>query len=424
MYADGHPMCTVYTSERGIMVTVPTPSLHVTADGRQTWKVRYRIHGRATSRTFRETDTITPESAQRAALAFADMLAKLGPEGADRALEHRLAAPTDTPTVAAWCTSHIESLSGTQDDTLGRYRAYVANDLGALAGLPVTAVQPEDVSRWVNAMARGGAAGKTVKNKHGLLSAAMGHAVRVGLIPSNPCEGTRLPRTETAPMVFLTHDEYARFLDYVPPAWQTLVAFLFGSGLRWGEATALRCGDVDLIAGTATVTRAWKRGGALGPPKSRRSRRTVQLAPETTELLRPLVENRPADAWVFTNARGGPVRHQTFHDSVWQPAVRLANGEPARPAGGATKRRDATGAPVAPAKIPLGKRPRIHDCRHTCASWLLGAGVPINYVQAHLGHESITTTVDRYGHVMPAARQAIAGAMSLALASAHPQIEP
>ena len=39
------------------------------------------------------------------------------------------------------------------------------------------------------------------------------------------------------------------------------------------------------------------------------------------------------------------------------------------------------------------------------------------------GHESITTTVDRYGHVMPAAHLAISGAMSLALTQAHPQIE-
>ncbi|MBF6333247.1 tyrosine-type recombinase/integrase [Nocardia transvalensis] len=46
-----------------------------------------------------------------------------------------------------------------------------------------------------------------------------------------------------------------------------------------------------------------------------------------------------------------------------------------------------------------GKRPRIHDLRHTCASWMLAAGVPIYVVQAHLGHESIKTTVDTYGHL-------------------------
>lgn len=401
---------------------VITPEHRVTNDGRQTWKVRYRLNGRATSRTFRELDDIPAEEARRAAYAFARSIHELGPDTADRDLEDHLTART-TPTVAQWCTTHIDSLSGIQDDTIARYHRYVANDLGHLGRRNITTIQPEDIARWVNAMAATGTAGKTIKNKHGFLSGALAHAVRANLIPANPCEGTRLPRTEVEPMVFLTHDEYAQFLTYVTPTWQPLVAFLFGTGLRWGEATALRCGDVDLTAGTVTVTRAWKRDGRIGPPKSKRSRRTVQLAPETVDTIRPLIEGRPADAWVFTNARGDRVRHQTFHDNVWQPAVRLANGEPARTGRGPGRRLDATGTPITPATVPLGKRPRPHDARHSCASWLLAAGVPINYVQAHLGHESITTTVDRYGHIMPAARQAIAGAMSLALAPAHPQIE-
>ena len=47
----------------------------------------------------------------------------------------------------------------------------------------------------------------------------------------------------------------------------------------------------------------------------------------------------------------------------------------------------------------LSKRPRIHDLRHTCASWLIQAGRPLPAIQQHLGHESITTTVGTYGHM-------------------------
>lgn len=405
------------------MGAMPTPELHITKEGRQSWKVRYRLNRKATSRTFAEREGVSAAAARRGAQTFADMIAKLGAEAAHRALEQRLSAPVGVPTVADWCSRHIEALSGVQADTLARYRGYVANDLGALAAMPVSAVTPEDVARWVNGLERTGASGKTIKNKHGFLSAAFSRAVTAGLVPSNPCKGTRLPRTEVEPMVFLTHEEYARFLDYVTPYWRPLVVTLFSTGLRWGEATALQVGDVDLDAGTISVSRAWKRNRTLGPPKSKRSRRTISIAPETIDVLRPLVEGRPADAWVFVNHRGDPVRHQTFHDNVWQPAVRLANGEPAAAGKRVARRRDAAGRVIQPATVPLGKRPRIHDARHTCASWLLGAGVPINYVQAHLGHESITTTVDRYGHVMPAARQAIAGALSLALTAAHPQLE-
>lgn len=391
-----------------------TVEAYTTSTGAPRFKVRYRLDNRSRSETF---------TTDRAATEFARLLDTFGPLEAKRILTERRGATHGTLTLRDWTTQHIDSLSGTQADTIKRYRAIARNDLGSLGPLPISSITAETVSRWVNALAAADASGKTIKNKHGFLSSVLEHAVRNGLIPSNPCKGTKLPRTETQPMVFLTHDEYARFLDYVTPYWQPLVTTLFSTGLRWSELTALRVGDVDLEQATITVTRAWKEGRILGPPKSRRSRRTISLAPETVDLLRSRVDGRPADVWLFTNTLGGPVRHQSFHDNVWQPAVRLANGEPAAAGKRIARRRDAAGNPITPAVVALGKRPRIHDGRHSCASWLLGAGVPINYVQAHLGHESITTTVDRYGHLMPAARQAISDAMSIALTQAHPQIE-
>jgi integrase len=396
-----------------------TPRSRTDRDGNVTWQVPFRLDRKQTSETFVE---------YQGAVRFAKLIDEVGPAEARRIVKVWAGASRESLSLAGWATEHVDSLTGVQDDTIKRYQAYIRNDLGRLGHLPLDAITVEAVGAWVKAIEKTGASGKTIKNKHGFLSAVMEHAVASKHVPANPCKGTRLPRTITEPMVFLTHDEYARFVGFVVPYWQPLVTTLFSTGLRWGEVTALRVGDVDLEQATATVVQAWKRDRTLGPPKSSKSRRTISLAPETVALLRPLVAARPADAYVFTNTHGGPVRHQAFHDNVWQPAVRLANGEPAKAPGPkgkrVAKRRGTDGKIIQPATLPLGKRPRIHDARHTCASWLLGAGVPINYVQAHLGHESITTTVDRYGHVMPAARQAIAGAMSFALTQAHPQIEP
>ncbi|MEU6668034.1 tyrosine-type recombinase/integrase [Streptomyces sp. NPDC046727] len=53
-------------------------------------------------------------------------------------------------------------------------------------------------------------------------------------------------------------------------------------------------------------------------------------------------------------------------------------------------------------KFGLIKRPRFHDLRHSHAAWLIAAKVPLPAIQARLGHESITTTVDRYGHLLDA----------------------
>ena len=53
----------------------------------------------------------------------------------------------------------------------------------------------------------------------------------------------------------------------------------------------------------------------------------------------------------------------------------------------------------------------MHDLRHSHASWLIAAGVPLPIIQYRLGHESIKTTSDRYGHMLPGAGDVAAAAM-------------
>ncbi len=152
------------------------------------------------------------------------------------------------------------------------------------------------------------------------------------------------------------------------------------SGARFGEATALKPGDIDLAESTVRIQRAWryvpKEGYQLGPPKTTRSTRTIDVVAATLAKLDLTGE------WVFTNSGRGwrgpatdPVRAQNFHTNAWVPAL--------------TKAREKG----------LTPRPRIHDLRHTNASWLIQAGIPLTVVQRHLGHESIQTTSDRYGHL-------------------------
>lgn len=396
-------------------VRMITPEPYTTARGEERFKVRFRMDGRETSRTFAD---------DRGARQFAALVGKLGAARAVAILDQRTAAPVGTLTLDAYARRHVDTLTGVGEGHRNRCRSILENDLADLGALPLTAVTDVDVRAWVNALEASGASGKTIGNKHGFLSSVMKHAVRDKLVSANPCEGTRLPTTARKPMCFLTPDEYARFLVYFTPTWQPLVAFLFGTGARFSEATALRVADVDLGGGMVAITKAWKDNGhRVGAPKSRMSVRTLSMAPETVEVLRPLVEGRPGSALLFTNANGARVSGQTFHDNAWQPAVRLANGEPAQAGKRISRRKDASGHPISPATVPLGKRPRPHDARHSCASWLLASGAPLNVVQAHMGHESITTTTRVYGHLLPSARTAVASALSLALSPAHPQIE-
>ena len=66
-------------------------------------------------------------------------------------------------------------------------------------------------------------------------------------------------------------------------------------------------------------------------------------------------------------------------------------------------------------EVGLAKKPRVHDLRHTNASWLIQAGVPLTVVQRHLGHESIQPTSDRYGHLDRKSSRVVADVVGNAL---------
>lgn len=342
-------------------------------DGSTYTQVRYRMGGRSGSVSFDDHSE---------ALQFDDLVTKVG---AAKALEitRIVAAPDRALTVAQWLKRHIEHLTGVDAATRQQYERYAANDINPVLGLiPLTALTPDDVSAWMNGMRKRNGdfpSGKTVANKHGFLAGSLNAAVERGLIKANPCDHTKLPRWHREEMVFLEPDEYAILSAALPEYWQPLVDFLVTSGARWSEATALKPADIDVRAGTVRIYKAWKRvdgqGYSLGPTKTKMSTRTINVP---KSVLTPL--DLSGD-WVFTNSgRGragddGVVRIHSFTPNVWHPALARAK------------------------EAGLSKRPRIHDLRHTCASWLIQAGRPLPAIQQHLGHESITTTVGTYGHM-------------------------
>lgn len=197
-------------------------------------------------------------------------------------------------------------------------------------------------------------------------------------------------------MTFLTHDEYRSLKTFFTKRWHPFLDFLVASGCRFSEATALTPADVDVVNGTVQISKAWKKtpdGYELGRPKTRRSVRTINVPTAVLEEL------DPSQDWLFTNSAGGPIRLYSWRANVWVPS--LAKARP----------KDSEN----PEKVLLEKRPRIHDLRHTNASWLIQAGVPLTVVQRHLGHESIQTTSDRYGHLDREASRVVADVVNEAL---------
>src|SRR5947209_1511336 len=112
------------------------------------------------------------------------------------------------------------------------------------------------------------------------------------------------------------------------------------------------------------------RAGRLFRRDTRRSRRTIDLAPTLRAALAK-VPSRFQAGLVFCSPDGEPINPDTFAQQDWTRALRRAEL----------------------------RRIRFHDLRHTYASLLIAQGAHPKYIQVQLGHASIQTTLDRYGHL-------------------------
>jgi integrase len=355
--------------------------------------VSYRHEGR------QRTETLTRKSD---AVKVRDLINALGPAEALARL-HGPAEEPDVPTVEVWLERHIADLTGVTDRTRADYRSHAARHITPVLGsLDVDEVTVADVARWANELEQHVSA-KTIANLRGLLSAAFGYAVDEGLRQDNPMRRLRRTRAgehERAEMVCLTPQEFSAVRAALPERWHPFATVLAGTGLRFGEAVALTVEDVDLLATTPSlrVTKALRRtpgGFEVGPPKTRRSRRTVSLPADLVDVLAPLV-TRPGGELLFVGPTGARVHHANFYNRAWSKAVGTFAGD--RVVDGKVVRGD-------------GRRPRIHDLRHSHASWLIAAGVPLPAIRDRLGHESINTTVDVYGHLLPDQHRQTAAAL-------------
>ncbi|MCH0538364.1 site-specific integrase [Streptomyces sp. MUM 203J] len=267
----------------------------------------------------------------------------------------------------------------------------------------------DTVQAWVNLMkgttVRRGSqdktmAAKSIRNLHGLLSSILREAMLAEppLRERNPCDLSSLPRNnngaddegDVEDIEFLEPHEVEGIVQCLSsPEDQRLARFLYGTGHRWGEATALAFRHVKASDPTrikVSVVRAWKRnkkkGPFIGTPKSKASRRTIRISQSVYQDVKDQgMRQRGGSALIFHNGKGERLPYSTYYDH-WIKAVNKAKEL---------------------GLLPEYKYPTIHDLRHSHAALLISKGHPLTYVQRRLGHESIKTTSDVYGHLLPEA---------------------
>ncbi|MFE6737570.1 tyrosine-type recombinase/integrase [Streptomyces tubercidicus] len=375
-------------------------------DGQETFRVIWRANGKRDGKQEGE-DFDDEQSAER----FRDLVnghAQQWPLGWVKgvgfaSLDHE-GTPEDEM-FGPFAHRYIDLLTGIEGQTRGNYRKFVDNHMIpwfkelTVRGERANTLGRDHISQWVNDLSEGRRgphhapgvkrrkyAPKTIRNYHGLLFGILQAAVDAepSLRTSNPCIHTQLPQDgHTADeATFLEREEYAIIRAHLASDVVDLVDALVSTGLRWGEISALQPRDLTLhgVRPNVRVQRAWKRGERgkfLGPPKTKKSRRTLVLSPSQVALFKRNCRGKAPQDFVFTAPEGGAWDSGGFYNARWKPAIKsatLVDG--------------------------LTKKPRLHDLRHTHASWLIAQKVPLPAIQARLGHESITTTVDRYGHLL------------------------
>lgn len=318
----------------------------------------------------------------------------------------RAASPLLRDWIEHWIAMKIDVSPGTHDEYARLLRRRVAQDLGDLRVAELT--RHEHLDPWKAALAKE-LRPASVRKHWTVLSQVLRDAVPL-YRPDNPLrrpDGQRsngLPRITPWQACLLDREQAGILLGYCPAPIRPLVLAALGTGMRLGELLGLRAGQVhlDLPSPAVQVEQALTRTGEFGPVKTPRSRRSILLSPDTADLFAGWVAGKQPGQLVFAAPGGGPWDAGNLRYRYWRPAVAAAQRCPLHPPlAAATGRMDPMAVSACQCPTRLHTAPRFHDMRHSHVAYLIAAGWDFYMIQLRLGHASIKTTFDTYGHLLP-----------------------
>ncbi len=319
-------------------------SIHKLKDRpRRPWRAVYRdAAGRQRSRTFERK--VDAERWLRGELGALDRGEWVDP-GAGKV------------TVSVWCETWLAGLDVKPKTMQGYVSLARSRILPRFGSTPVARVAPADVRAWLADMSGEGLAPATVAAARRVLSMMLRQAVEDGALARNPVDRVKAPTVRPRRQRFLTAEQVealAGSAELRQEGAGGLVRFLAYSGLRWGEAVALRWSSTDVDRRRIRVREAASEvAGDLvfGSPKTHEERTVIV----PTFVLAGLPTGGGTDL-VFRAPQGGPLRQSNFRRRVWRPAV--------------------TATEIPPDLV-------VHDLRDTAAALAISAGASIVAVARH-----------------------------------------
>lgn len=251
----------------------------------------------------------------------------------------------------------------------------------------------------------------SVLHYHAMLSSVFRKGVQWGLINENPCARAERPKASEIDVETLDEEDIARLLEALagaPVHFSVITQLALLTGARRGEICGLRWSDIDFEKGTLSIKRTVQfipaEGIVFTSPKTKRSRRYIRIGADCLELLKEYRQHqiqerlRIGSKWarkvtiengkvvdndmLFTRWNGEPLDPETV--STWFPRFLEEHGLPAV---------------------------HFHSLRHTNASLLIAAHVPITTVSGRLGHAQTSTTLNFYASAIQSADAAAADAL-------------
>ncbi len=282
--------------------------------------------------------------------------------------------------VEEWLPSKAEKSTATQ----AQYRWAADRLCAALGEAKLSGLTARQVQAFHEGLRADGLSSRSRQALGKVLRMALSDAVKRGYLVRNVADAVTLPSGERRGEIALwSREQASEFLaataaDRHFPIWMLALA----TGLRRGELCALRWIDLDLDSARLFVRQAVGLDGyetSVGKPKSRASIRTIGIDEDTVEVLRGWAIRQAAElefvgrssALVATRADGAALHPQTLA-LIFKRAVKDSG------------------------LADIG----LHGLRHTHATMLLEAGVPLKVVSERLGHSSIAITADTYQHVL------------------------
>lgn len=243
-------------------------------------------------------------------------------------------------------------------------------------------ITPAIILNWQKSLTDGGYSHSYKTSLRGLLYSIFKFAVLYRDMPSNPLdkvEGFRDVQKgiERQSKIKVWDKEQFKAFDEAmkeSEVYQLFFKFLYLTGCRKGEALALTWEDLDLDKNTVSITKTmttktdllWK----ITSPKNRSSVRTIAIPKSLASDLLAFKETHNQEPFIFFGER--PLS-ETSVDRYFKAGIKAA-------------------------RLPSI---RIHDLRHSHASFLISQGISIVAVAKRLGHKDIEMVLNVYSHLMP-----------------------